>query len=116
MAGVINIRTRSGGDPYYVAGTAAGGSYGRQLYNAAVGADVGPVKLFVSGQHDEVKIAELLGPISAQFEDSDELQKRDPKLTGFRLVATESKSVPVGDMLPALIVAPLLTLAVAQFV
>ena len=41
------------------------------------GADVGPVKLFVSGQHDEVKIAELLGPISAQFEDSDELQKRD---------------------------------------
>ncbi len=77
MAGVINIRTRSGGDPYYVAGTAAGGSYGRQLYNAAVGADVGPVKLFVSGQHDEVKIAELLGPISAQFEDSDELQKRD---------------------------------------
>jgi len=77
MAGVINIRTRSGGDPYYVAGSAAGGSYGRQLYNAAVGADVGPVKLFVSGQHDEVKIAELLGPISAQFEDSDALQKRD---------------------------------------
>lgn len=25
-----------------------------------------------------------------------EVQKRDPKLTGFRLVATESKSVPVG--------------------
>lgn len=77
MAGVINIRTRSGGEPHYVAGTAAGGSYGRQLYNAAVGADVGPVKLFVSGQHDQVQIAELLGPISAQFEDSDELQKRD---------------------------------------
>ena len=26
-----------------------------------------------------------------------EVQKRDPKLTGFRLVATECKSVPVGD-------------------
>ncbi len=77
MAGVINIRTRSGGDPLYVAGTAAGGSFGRQLYNAAVGADVGPVKLFVSGQHDQVQIAELLGPISAQFDDSTELQKRD---------------------------------------
>jgi outer membrane receptor for ferrienterochelin and colicins len=77
MAGVINIRTRSGGDPLHLAGTAAGGSFARQLYNAAVGADVGPVKLFVSGQHDQVKIAELLGPISAQFEDSDELQKRD---------------------------------------
>src|SRR3954453_18973698 len=25
-----------------------------------------------------------------------EVQKRDPKLTGFRLVATESKSIPVG--------------------
>ena len=77
MAGVINIRTRSGGDPLYLAGTAAGGSFGRQLYNAAIGADAGPVRLFVSGQHDEVQIAELLGPISAQFEDSKELQKRD---------------------------------------
>ncbi len=77
MAGVINIRTRSGGDPLYLAGTAAGGSFARQLYNGAIGADVGPVKLFISGQHDQVKIAELLGPISAQFEDSDELQKRD---------------------------------------
>ena len=26
-----------------------------------------------------------------------EVQKRDPKLTGFKLVATECKSVPVGD-------------------
>jgi hypothetical protein len=26
-----------------------------------------------------------------------EVQKRDPKLTGFRLVATEAKSIPVGD-------------------
>lgn len=26
-----------------------------------------------------------------------EVQKRDPKLTGFKLVATESKSIPVGE-------------------
>ena len=26
-----------------------------------------------------------------------EVQKRDPKLTGFKLVATECKSIPVGD-------------------
>jgi hypothetical protein len=26
-----------------------------------------------------------------------EVQKRDPKLTGFKLVATEAKSIPVGD-------------------
>ena len=26
-----------------------------------------------------------------------EVQKRDPKLTGFRIVAVESKSIPVGD-------------------
>ncbi|MCI0704241.1 MAG: hypothetical protein L0241_24550 [Planctomycetia bacterium] len=26
-----------------------------------------------------------------------EVQKRDPKLTGFKLVATESKSIPVGN-------------------
>lgn len=26
-----------------------------------------------------------------------EVQKRDPKLTGFRLVATESKSIPAGE-------------------
>jgi len=78
MAGVINIRTRSGGDPLYLAGTASGGSFGRQLYNAAVGANVGPVRLFTSGQYDQVQIANLLGPISGQYAagNSDDLQKR----------------------------------------
>lgn len=77
MAGVINIRTRTGGEEPTVNATAAGGSYSQQVYKLAHGWKVGPVNYFLSYQHDEVALAQLFGAISAQFEDSNELQKRD---------------------------------------
>jgi outer membrane receptor for ferrienterochelin and colicins len=79
MAGVINIRTRRGSAAPYAKVTAAGGEHGKQLYNASHGYRLGPVEYFVSAQHDEVRIAELLGDISAQFagDAEDETQKRD---------------------------------------
>ena len=68
MAGVINIRTRTGSDEPTVGVTAAGGSFQEQVYSLTHAWHVGPVRYTVSAQHDEVAIAQLLGPISAQFE------------------------------------------------
>jgi len=79
MAGVINIRTRAGAPDLSVAATAAGGSFSQQLYNVSHGYHVGPVRYFLSAQHDEVAIAKLFGNISGQFADDavDDTQKRD---------------------------------------
>lgn len=79
MAGVINIRTRGGSEDLHLAATAAGGSFSNQVYNGSVGHHVGPVRYFVSAQHTQIEIAQLLGPISSQFEGdrSDDLQKRN---------------------------------------
>lgn len=79
MAGVINIRTRAGGDAPSLDLTAAGGSYSQQVYKLSHGYQLGPVRYFLAAQHDEVALAQLFGAISAQFEGeaADERQKRD---------------------------------------
>jgi outer membrane receptor for ferrienterochelin and colicins len=79
MAGVINIRTRRGSAKPYVKVTAAGGEHGKQLYNASHGSTLGPIEYFVSAQHDEIQIADLLGAVSEQFagDAENETQKRD---------------------------------------
>src|SRR5690606_28446159 len=69
MAGVINLRTRGGGEEPTVGATAAGGSFSQQVYKLSHGWHVGPVRYFLSAQHDEVALAQLFGAISAQFED-----------------------------------------------
>src|SRR3954465_14035351 len=62
--------------------------------------------LFVTCQgEDPVRVTVVIIPATTENATVDpklkelakEVQKRDPKLTGFKLVATECKSVPVGD-------------------
>lgn len=68
MAGVINIRTRGGSEELSLSATGAGGSFSNQVYNGSVGHHIGPVRYYLSGQYTQVEIAQLLGPISSQFE------------------------------------------------
>jgi outer membrane receptor for ferrienterochelin and colicins len=79
MAGVINIITRQGGPVPTAEGVASWGSFDRQFYALSHGWQLGPVRYFLSGLHDEFKLFEQFGDISAQFsgENEDELQKRD---------------------------------------
>ena len=79
MAGVINIRTRGGSEELALSATTAGGSFSNRVYNGTVGHRLGPIGYYLSAQHTEVEIAQLLGPISAQFEGDggSQLQKRN---------------------------------------
>lgn len=79
MAGVINIRTRAGSPDLSLGATAAGGSFAQQVYNVSHGGQVGPVRYFLSAQHDQVAIAEQFGSISQQYasENVNDTQKRD---------------------------------------
>ncbi len=63
--------------------------------------------LFVSCKADEQPVSVTVVIVLATDQNSNidpklkelakEVQKRDPKLTGFKLVATECKSIPVGE-------------------
>lgn len=79
MAGVINIRTRAGSPDLSLGATAAGGSFAQQVYNVSHGWHVGPVRYFLSAQHDQLAIAEQFGSISQQYagENVNDTQKRD---------------------------------------
>lgn len=79
MAGVINIITRQGGPVPTAEGVASWGSFDRQFYALSHGWQLGPVRYFLSALHDEFKLFEQFGDVSAQFsgENEDELQERD---------------------------------------
>jgi len=79
MAGVVNIITRSGGPTPTADATAAAGSFERRFASVSHGWQVGPVRYFISGLHDEFQIFEQFGEVSAQFTDGneDEKQRRD---------------------------------------
>ncbi len=79
MAGVINIITREGTPDPTLEAAGAWGSFQRQFYAASHGWQVGKVKYFLSGTHDEFRLFEQYGDISAQYsgENRDALQKRD---------------------------------------
>jgi outer membrane receptor for ferrienterochelin and colicins len=77
MAGVVNFVTRSGSEDPVAEAVASWGSFDRQFYSATGGWQTGPLRWFVSGSHDELRLAEQFGDISAQFADEDEKQKRD---------------------------------------
>jgi len=78
MAGVVNIRTRSGGDVPWLRTEAALGSAERERLAAALGHRLGPLRYFLSAQHDAVAISQLYGSISEQFAGarSDDQQRR----------------------------------------
>ncbi len=79
MAGVVNIITREGGPEPTAEAVASWGSFDRQFYAASHGWQVGPVRYFLSGLHDEFKIFEQFGQISEQFsgENKNATQNRD---------------------------------------
>lgn len=79
MAGVINIRTRGGSKDLWMRAEGAGGNAGRELFSGSVGHQVGPLRYFLSAQHDAVAIADLYGNISEQYAGvhADDLQERD---------------------------------------
>jgi outer membrane receptor for ferrienterochelin and colicins len=79
MAGVVNIRTRSGSEHPYLRTEGALGTAGRERLSAAHGYHAGPVDYFLSVQHDAVAIADLYGAISSQYAgaSADDLQVRD---------------------------------------
>lgn len=79
MAGVINIITRAGSPEPRASVGAASGSFARRLYTASHGYAVGPVRYFLSGSHDEFRLAEQFGAVSRQFAgaNADETQDRD---------------------------------------
>jgi outer membrane receptor for ferrienterochelin and colicins len=78
MAGVINIRTRAGSDKLYLKAEAGGGDAGKRTFSATNGYHIGNLRYVASAYHDAVAIAELYGPISAQYagDDADDLQTR----------------------------------------
>jgi outer membrane receptor for ferrienterochelin and colicins len=81
MVGVLNIITREGSEELVAEGVAGWGDFGRQFYSVAHGWQVGPVRYFLTGVHDEFRLAEQFGDISAQFADPDLKQERN-QLTG----------------------------------
>ena len=79
MSGVINIITRTGTPDPHVEATGAGGSFGRRFGAVSHSWSYGPVRWFLSGVHDEVRLFEQFGAISRQFSgaNEDEKQNRD---------------------------------------
>lgn len=83
MAGVVNIRTRGGSDQPWLRAEGALGTRGRERYAGSHGYRVGPLRYFLSAQHDAVAIADLYGAsVSSQYSgaNADDLQERN----GFR--------------------------------
>jgi outer membrane receptor for ferrienterochelin and colicins len=85
MAGVINIITRSGSPTPHADGAAATGSFGRRFYAASHGYQVGPVRYFLSGSHDEFRLSEQFGAVSAQFSGANVRAKQERDQVGLRL-------------------------------
>ncbi|HEV7735189.1 MAG TPA: TonB-dependent receptor [Candidatus Binatia bacterium] len=79
MAGVINIITKQGTPTPTLDAAGAWGSFQREFYAASNGWQIGPVKYFLSGVHDEFRLFDQFGDISAQFSgaNKDATQNRD---------------------------------------
>lgn len=79
MAGVINIITKKGTPDPSLDVAGAWGSFQREFYALSHGWQVGSVRYFLSGVHDEFRLFEQFGDISAQFsgENRDATQNRD---------------------------------------
>ena len=67
MAGVINFITKQGTPDPHGELAIAGGSFGRRFIAGSQGWQVGPVRYFLSGIHDEFRPFEQFGAISEQF-------------------------------------------------
>jgi outer membrane receptor for ferrienterochelin and colicin len=78
MAGVINIISKKGGPEPQTALTFAGGDFARLFGAVNHGWQVGPVRYFLSAQHDEFRLFEQFPFISDQYTgDRDAKQIRD---------------------------------------
>jgi outer membrane receptor for ferrienterochelin and colicins len=87
MAGVVNIITRSGSATPHAAATTAAGSFARRLFTASHGYEVGPVRYFLSGGHDEFRLAEQFGAVSEQFAGAHATDTQDRDHVALRLDA-----------------------------
>ncbi len=79
MAGVINIITRQGGPTPTLDAVAGLGSFGRHLGGLSHGWQATGVRYFLSLLHDDFRLFEQFGDVSAQFsgQNRDERQRRD---------------------------------------
>jgi outer membrane receptor for ferrienterochelin and colicins len=85
MAGVLNIITKEGGATPHADAEVAAGSFARRFAQASHGWQLGPVRYYLSGLHDEFRLFEQYGAVSEQFAgpNRDQTQNRDQ--VGLRL-------------------------------
>ncbi len=85
MAGVLNIITREGGPEPHAEASVATGSFARRFAQASHGWRIGPLRYFLSGLHDEFRLFEQYGAVSAQFTGGNEAETQNRDQIGLRL-------------------------------